>query len=302
MRNFVRFSLGLGFASLALMVVGQTNFWQPHTTKSAIIDAVGLRWSSTTFQAGLDIGGLDPVVYLNQVNMIPIAWDADLNFSLQGPELSLNGGGTYTLGTPIFGEQHWFFNNLFSHNWVVENVDPGNYYFELEFRGGETELDSNVLGVLPFQLEVIPSLDVTVTGTASPSTLFRGQETTLDMTVRNNMNRDFITSSWWIGGEAFDDGAGGQALSHLTWEGNWWGQTISPGNSRTDLHSRWVANNTAADGTYLGAFGVVGGVYDGDWHGVSMDPRVAVTVVPEPASLVIVGLGFGVVALRRKRR
>lgn len=294
-----------GISLLAAFSLGQDVFNPNVTILSALIDTSNLSLSQTQYSVGYSHSGSDPDTYINNVLLTPgSSWDSDIDFFVNSSEFNYvdgTGSHVYTFGTAISGDVFWDINNVVSRSGPIMNVDAGIYDFTLDFIGGADSSASDTLASLSLQVEVFERLDLTVTGATSPDTIMAGQQSALSMTVRNDMaTREFVATTWYVSG--FFSGSNSLPFVGFDFSNNGWFDThLAPGASRTNGHSFWTANAGTALGVYEGNNGVVGGLYNGDWHFAPMSPKPTITViVPEPATMAV--LGIGAMALVRRRR
>jgi len=76
---------------------------------------------------------------------------------------------------------------------------------------------------------------------------------------------------------------------------------LAPGASRSGAHSFYTATNANAGQSYVSYAGLVAGIFEGDFHFVNEESRPTLAVVPEPATLTVLGLGL-IAGLRKRRR
>lgn len=293
---FSRLAWVAAFGSLAAVSLGQDSFDPLYDTLSALIDTSSTVGSSTRYDVLFSHSGSDPDLFINDVVLTPGSnWDSDIDLSV--PSGQFQYGGTYVFGTPISGDQFWQIQGIASRNGAISNVDPGIYDFTIDFVGGADANASDNIASVAFSLEVFDRIDLAVSGEATPGTIMIGQETTISMTVENLMSaRDFVSTTWYYTHVGL-----ATVMENRGFLGDWFDKTITPGASRTDEHTRWLATAATPLGTHIGEMGVFGGLYYGDNHWFRMDPEPEVTViVPEPATFAVLGLGL--LAVRKRRR
>lgn len=273
--------------------------------RSAFRDTSNLAFGDgLEYRVGLRTFVADPAVYINEISLVPDAnWDANINLQTPATAFDYNGSstGTYTLGTPISGDNQWNFAGAFRSDAVNPSVANGIYTTTLNILGGADSSALSTLGSFGLTLQVAQKLDIGVTTAASPNIIGQGQATQISMTVTNNMTGlNFVSTTWYYSN--FSNGV--DNLPGGVFNGDWFNKRIASGGSRTDSHSVWTAASNQAGGDYFGDIGVVGGLYDGDFYFVKNDPRVKVGVVPAPSSVISLLVGVGLLApviIRRKR-
>lgn len=294
----IRLASVAAFGSLAVFSFGQDTFDAKFDTLSALIDTSNTTSSSTGFDVLFSHFGSDPDLYINNMVLTPGGvWDDDIDLSVASGQFNYNFGNTYVFGTAITGDQFWDIENVASRFGSIFNVDAGIYDFSVDFIGGADANATDTIASVGFSLEVFDRIDLAVSGVATPDLIMIGQQTSISMTVENQMStRDFVSTTWYYSGTGI-----ASVMQNVGFFGNWFDQTIAAGGSRTDEHTRWLATATTPLGTHEGNMGVFGGLYNGDWHQFRMDPAPSVTVaVPEPATLI--AMGAGLLAIRRRRK
>lgn len=265
---------------MAMVAVDEAYFDTYHWTQSALIDTSGLSYSETNFRGNMHKSAGAGDFYINSVAFVPgDDWDAGIDFDLPSDSLSY-GGGTYTFGTLITGNQDWYdisFAKRFDA--VSSDVTPGLYSFQIEIYGGGDASASDLIGTLDFELDVLASLDLRVSGTTVPGAITEGGKTRVDMTIENLSDVDFVLSGlFYVGGGMVQ---GTDALSG-DFADDWYGEPVEAGTSRTIAHSEWLAEPGTPAGSYTGRLGVIGGAYDGDRHEWELTPAPMVEVAPVP--------------------
>lgn len=282
----------LGYASIGLTAnIG---------TLSALHDTSNLNGSQTPFSANGYKPAADGDLYINSFNLVPgTVYDAGLNFELSTVFNVYDGAATTThmLGDMITGEAWFNFNGLAARYDSVDAAIPNGFYdFSVEVLGGTAATSTDVIDSVHFVVEVADRIDFHTNALVTPNPMTMGGNGIVSATLTNDMvGRNLKTTTWWISG--FNDGAG-HTLDFINFRGDWFSTDLAPGASATGDHSEWRAGTAAVNGNYTSNTGIVGGLYQGDWHWMSANARVA--VVPEPATLAV--LGFGAVALMRRRR
>ncbi len=256
-----------------------------------------------SWKINLQTNAGDPDLFIN--NMVitgGTGYNPLINMQTQIGGFDFNGGGVnhYTFGTAINGANNWDLAGAFHDGNIDSGVADGIYDFNLDILGGGNNLATNVLASFGLHVDVFQKIDINTVMSATPSTIKEGGPgTEVSMTVTNHMTgRNFTTRSWWV--STFGDGLGNE-LAFDNFTGNWFDKVIAPGDSRTDSHSTWHANLNTPIGHYTGFNGVIGDVHDGDFIFLNADQQAEVNViVPEPASMAV--LGLGVLGLLRRRK
>ena len=168
----------------------------------------------------------------------------------------------------------WTFYRLASHFGTFVDVEPGIYDFRLKLFGGDSAEASDQLASFLLHVRIIDHFDISVAASFPQPTLGLGGTTEATVSLDNGGTEDFLTDTWFVAGFGKDNPYAPQneQLTFTDFLGNWFGQVITPGNSRSDLHSRWSAGPALPLGTYLGDIGIVGGIYEGDSHNWSAAP------------------------------
>lgn len=263
--------------------------------RSAVKSMTGMSFSSSGYSVGLQHSSSDPDLYINNVLYIGgSGWnpniDLQVNTDFYGTTNGNWGQNTYTLGTPIQDDVDWYFGGLIQRSGEINPaVPPGMYHFNIIVFGGNSSSSLNVLANLPAILEVVPSLPAVTTASTSPSSIGIFEKTDASVTFQNIGTRSLLTTTWYVSGFGLGQPYAPQddQLILTDFLGNWFSQTIAPGASRTDFHSRWAAASTNTPGTYFGNIGIIGGLYEGDWHSWRATPDVSVQVKATRASGVI---------------
>jgi hypothetical protein len=272
----------------------------PDKIRTGIQDYSNLNiFSGTSYNGTISHSGSDPATYLNSMSISTGAgWDDRIALSVPTGTVDTN-EGAYTLGTAIEGDKYWYAYNLVTAGQIDGGVLPGVYDFSLNLFGGVEASSNDLLSSVSLQLEVFNRLDVVASAVANPDTIGIGQQTTVSMTVTNQMqNRDFRTTTWFTAGGTGDPGFG--ALQFDGFYGNWFDQVIAPGASHTDEHTKWTATGSTPTGAYQSWLGVVGGLHPSDWFWIRAS-NATVNVVPEPATMTILLGGLALVARRRRK-
>ncbi|MCS6776899.1 MAG: hypothetical protein RMJ43_09900 [Chloroherpetonaceae bacterium] len=273
--------------------------------KSAFRDTSNLLISWSLYRVTLETSTGAGNLHLNAITLETVDWHPDLDLFTPTTGFRyddyLNGtSGDYTLGDAIAPGSRWEFNAAFRYGSVAPDVADGVYSANLNLYGGDSAEANDLLASFNIALHVAQKLDVTADMTVAPGEILPGQTAQVTMTVTNNMTENFVSTTWYASSMVNEQG---NSLRLVQFDGNWFGQFIAPGDSRTDLHSTWRASDTQALGIYEGTHGVVGGLYSGDFHFISGNP-VRIAVVPGPGALLVMGAGLlcGVPAVLRGRR
>ncbi len=248
-------------------------------TRSGVLDDTGMRLAATTFAVTVRHDAADPDLYINEIAVVPQpGWDPDIDFQFILGQYGWTNGqfqqGDYVLGTPINQNIDWTFYRLASHFGTFSNVAPGTYNFRLKLFGGDSAGASDQLASFLLHVRIIDRYDISVAASFPQPTLGLGGTTEATVSVDNGGTEDFLTSTWYVAGFGKDNPYAPQneQLTFTDFLGNWFGQVITPGNSRSDLHSRWSAGPSLPLGTYLGDIGIIGGIYEGDSHNWQANP------------------------------
>jgi len=261
---------------------------------SGVQDASNMYSASTNYGFSLHHSEGDPDFYLNSIALDGGGlFDTNANFTTA---TSLGNGfpaNDYTLGTAITGNRTFWWNNVFSHDWAFDAITApvGIYNLTAIFTGGATADDNSEVFNIPLQLEIVNNIDAVETSVQDTNILHRGETATTTATLQNNMSRDFVTTTWFLSFNGMD----------FSFQGDWFNKTIAPGDSLTDLHSTFTASATQEYGTYYATTGIVGGLYNGDNFWFGQTNNTTLEVVPEPMSLMGLGLGIAAFAKFRKR-
>lgn len=301
--RLITLALGLSVCGLAF---ADPSFTRSHgDTLSALKSDAGLAWTETKYGVNFYKAATDPTLFINAINFIPgVSWDPNINLNTStffyGDLGSGYSGHTYELGTAINGEANWNFDGILRRSGVVNSsVNAGMYDFRVEIIGGNSDTAEDVLASFDNFIEVIPSLTAEATATMSPAAIGPNQISQASVEFHNSSNRDIKTTTWYVAGFGLGDPGNSDQLVLENFIGNWFNQTITPSSSRQDLHSSWKATPSNAPGVYQGNIGIIGGAYEGDWHGWKASGS-SLEVVPEPATMLAVGLGIA--GLLRRRR
>jgi hypothetical protein len=304
--DFVRIStrLGVFVVALAAASVAQAaiNITPSFTILSGVQDTSNLDSAGTRYRGSLDADGTDGDLYINSVQFVPGAgYDPNIGLQLEAATALSHDDVTYTYGTPISGETHWTLDRIIDHYGAIDSsVAPGIYNFSAVFTGGSSSTATDTLATWNLQMEVFPKIDITLGGSSTPAVIGYGDTTTVQVTLTNNMaDRSFITTTWYFGNNGMEQGPVGMQGNFV---GNWFDQEILPGTSRTDDHTTWTAApGSLPPGTYLGNLGIYGGLYNGDENSIAaLSPQPTVELIPEPASLSLIGAALALTARRRR--
>lgn len=279
------------------------SFWTDADHLSAYQDTSNMLMSNTNYKVSFTHSG-DDIVYIDDLEFIGDT--ADLNKASgslgyqEGPDYK-----TYNFGDAATGDFTWSFEQL-AYHYGSSMADLGLHEFSINIWGrtddGTGVSDPTILQTFSFAYDVAGKLDITVTGSLSNPVIHAGQTTGLDMTVLNNMDRDFVATTWFT--SSVNNGSGSELQGEFDWSYTWFNRNIASGESLTGGHSFWKADSTNPDGVYTGNLGVVGGLYNGDFHFVAMTPAPQITVqsVPGPASFLPMAIGLLAIRTRKRRK
>lgn len=261
------------------------------TIHSAPIDTSNISYSSTNFGVVLERSAEEDPLYINNVEVLPgTNWDSDIDlnqhFSYYGFTNGNWGQGDYVLGDELVGNLTWYFGALVNRiGEFAGPVAPGVYDFQVAISGGDTPTANDSLALIDFQLHVVQGFDVQLVASFSNPLLQTLDQTEASVTLTNNGALPIVTSSWYVAGFgiSYPGAIPEYQLTFLDFLGDWFGKTILPGQSRTDLHSKWQWGSSPA-GMYYGNLGVIGGLYDGD--GLHWSAENAVMQVGQPSPTV----------------
>lgn len=305
MKSFVLI-LGMGCVALAS---AQPQFGQDSSHIMTGVQDTSNLWNgvaTTGYGFNVTTNASDPAYYINNIELVPGAgWNSNLTFNIA----DYNGSGTlgngfsnndYTLGTPLKQGTTYYWSNVLAHYGAFDSsIATGIYSFDAVFQGGLNSTATNTLFDAQLQVEIVKKVDVSVTPSYDQQTIGQGGTSTVSETVKNNMaNRTFVSTTWFITG--MGDGSGNSLSGNFV--GNWFDQSIAPGDSLTGQHSTWTAAGNQAPGTYTGDTGIVGGLYNGDqlFFGNPSNTTIYVAA-PEPAAMALLGMGAMAVIRRRRR-
>lgn len=291
-------------ASLALLsafaLSTSQSFTLDRTIKSAVKDTSNMASSQSTYELNVFKDAADPDFYVNDITLTTgPGWDPDLDIYAASNFGGIFGtGGDF--GTRLTGTFFDIFQIGFRYGEVASSVANGIYNFTMQVLGGGSDTSMDILSSHDLQIEVVDGIALGVDGSVTHPEIVQGGTSTARMSVRNTGSRDFITTTWYYAGGGFETSGGGSRLIG-NFVGNWFDQTITPGNFRTDDHTTWTAAPDQPVGLYEGNFGVYGGYHMGDQHSFRASATSINVVVPEPGTLIVLGLG-AVAALRRRNR
>lgn len=278
------------------------NFVLQYDHLSALQDVSNILSSNTSYSVAFIRTQDEDPLYINEVEIVHGSnWDSNIDLYDEGGILSYNGGiDHYTLGDAITGDAVWVFHQVaYRYGAISSDIAPGMYDFTIVFRGGADASATDSLAELAGKLTVIPRLEVDVTASTTPGSIYAGQSADAFISVTNRMQQDFVSTTWFYYNGGFKNGS---SVLSGTFQGDWFDKQIAPSDTLTGIHSRWTASGSSALGIYDGSIGVVGGAYNGDYHYIlaTPDPKIEVTAVPEP--LTVIGLGAGLAGLLVRRR
>lgn len=303
-KHLPKTGLALLLASAGALSNADFLFWSDADHLSAFQDTSNLLYSSTDYKMNLWHSGSD-VIYIDDLQFVGDKGDlAAASGSLEYND-GLGNIKTYTFGDAATGDFSWSFDKVAAH-YGASLAELGLHEFTMNVWGrtddGTGISDPTILQSFNFTYDVAGKLDITVTGNVTNPIIHAGQTTGVDMTVLNNMDRDFVSTSWFT--SAIGNGSGSYLTGDFDHSYEWFNRTIGTGQSLTGGHSFWWADSSNPDGIYTGDLGVVGGLYNGDWHFVSMNPAPQITVqsVPGPASFLPMAIGLISIRARKRRR
>jgi len=298
----------VGLPLLAVCAASSSNadftFWSDADHLSAFQDTSNLLYTSTDYKMNLWHSGSD-VIYIDDLEFVGDKGDLATASGTLDYNDGLGNTLTYTFGDALTGEFSYGFDKLAAH-YGSSLAELGLHEFTMNVWGrtddGSGISDPTILKSFTFSYEVARKLDITVTGDLTNSVIHPGQTTGLSMTVLNNMDRDFVATTWFT--SPVGNGSGSYLNGDFDWSYQWFNRTIATGQSLTGAHSKWWAEASNPDGIYSGNLGVVGGLYNGDYHFVAMNPGPQITVqsVPGPTSFLPMAIGLFAVRARKRRK
>ena len=269
-------------------------------------DTRSLFKNTSGFLAGYSATGFDAYVYNSSaptqyVNSLSVTKGAGFDPNIQYTVSPTLGG--YVLGSAITSGSFLSLNDLVSFDVNSgKNAALGKYDLSIQFLGGTSPTATGILETLKLHVEVADALSISVTGSATPITVPGTLTSSVSMSVKNNMARDYVKTGEFIGG--YSDGLGHNLSGDFDKNGIWYTQavTVTPGGTVTGGQSIYTATAATPGGIYKGFNGILGGLYSGDRYYDSMDAssNIIVRAVPEPASFAV--LGLGAIGLLRRRK
>lgn len=236
---------------------------------------------------------LDPDLYINSASIsYGSNWDAGINMTFYGSGGDL---GSYTFGTAITGDivVDLTLTDLFAAD---AGVADGTYDFSVELFGGDSSSASNSLAVLDYTVLVRNDFRPTVTlNNIAP--VAAGDTTTMSATVENNTGETIQMTGLWL------DGGASTFFGVVPWNFDWsfYSGPVADGASQITAHSIWSPTATTPIGDYTVVAGILGGYTADDRFFVNSANNQILSVVPEPASMSVLGLGAAALLRRRKK-
>lgn len=287
--RFIATTLGLALATLSMA----QSYSAASGTASGLKDTSNLRIYNQNFRMYFQKADTDPDVYINDAVFQPGSnWDNTITLNEYAPTGFL---GSYQLGTVLTGN---VFQEMFLAGVPIidSSVLDGIYDLSFDIRGGSTNLADDLLATVNFELDVRQSWAPVLTLSIDQPIIEFGQTANVSYHLENTSSDTIQIQGAWLGGEA--DGA----LANLDWgfsPGAFSG-SLDSGGVIDSTHSFFTPKPTTPNGIYPVYAGVVGGYHNGDQLFVNSANTPGIEVVPEPATLTILGLA-GIAALRRKR-
>ena len=130
-------------------------------------------WTSTTgYGFNLYNGPSDPALFINQINFLPSAgYDANIGLTTPVDTTYQTGFGSYTLGTALAPDTLMYLYDAVSRSGdVLPAVQNGIYDFNLQIVGGYDSAATDVLGNIPYQIQIADGIKVSASASASPGT------------------------------------------------------------------------------------------------------------------------------------
>jgi MYXO-CTERM domain-containing protein len=263
------------------------------TTKSAFRDVSNLRITSSDFRIQLNREASESDLYVNNVTY---AYDSGWDFGINLSEEGLNG---YTLGTPLTGDLNTVYRLASRYGEVNESVALGMYSFSVNIFGGADASANDLIGQYNYSLLVADRFNLQITSAFDKPMVAPGETSFLSLSATNTTSdQTYFTSSFWLGLES--DGAAANVPYSFAYVSNFYSGSFAPGQSLSGAHSNYTPTNANAGNSYPSYAGLIGGIYSGDYHWINAGDKPALTVVPEPATLTVLGLGL-LAGLRRRR-
>lgn len=286
----LRIISGLILAASAVHGFAAVSFTQINPTLSALRNPTNFLTGSN-YNCIFTKDATDPDVFVNGISLtVGPGWDANLDV------LASSSFGDFAFGTPISGSQNRYVYLAGRNGSVDSSVPLGQYQFNTKVLGGDDANAQNILADFDWVIDVKNSFNLSLSAVVSLAFVNPGQTTDVTATVTNNESEAILLNSWYIKSGA------NSAYPTVPWGFHFnpgWGITMNPGVTETRLHHYFTPDAATPMQTYNVYGGVIGGYYEGDahWQGWTQPPQF--TVVPEPVTLV--ALGIGILALGRRR-
>ncbi|ARU41069.1 hypothetical protein CCB80_07910 [Armatimonadetes bacterium Uphvl-Ar1] len=284
----------LPMLSLALVAVATAQTYTENASiLSALKDTSNMRIYSPEFAFTLDKQAADPDFFINNAVFNPgSGWDNNINLF----QYSAGGNlGSYILGTQITGAVSEYMRLSIAPT-IDASVANGVYSFSYDIIGGATNLATDVLATLDYEVEIFDSFALSISlSTTGPVSAGQGAVTTAVLT--NNTGRDAFAFTPWLGLEA----GGATASMPSVFAGDFFTGSMTAGQIANTSHSTHTPDNSTPLGTYQVFAGYTGGYHSGDFLFVNPVNTTSFEVVPEPATMTILGLG-ALIGMRKKRK
>lgn len=234
-------------------------------------------------------------IFLNSFSVNPGSSGAGLFSVAQGNIFGSAGpfsfGGSVQPGDDLFAGG---FDGFFDVS-IISPLSKGVYDLEIDILGGATASSSDVLYTMSISIEAVDGFGVSYTAPNPVRNLGPGENTTLTLDSVNTSNRDFFVTSQYFSWsaplrDAFD-------LTFITGP-----SLIAAGDSISADHLLAKPVPGFEGQSFTFRMGYFGGYYSDDYNFLEgSNPVTLNSVVPEPASMISLGIAaFGLLA-RRKR-